>query len=116
MLLECGALRDWDAEREFAELFEFKRDYKEHSAARGLPALPPRLGARARRFDEVIRTECVGNRSLLFHSSNPLGWHAVDAIECPEDEMRRVFIVVVNTTALYWRVRDWMIGKKPQRY
>jgi hypothetical protein len=29
MLLECAALREWDAEREFAELFEFKRDYKD---------------------------------------------------------------------------------------
>jgi hypothetical protein len=25
-------------------------------------------------------------------------------------------IVVINTTALYWRVRDWVIGKKSQRY
>jgi hypothetical protein len=66
-------------------------------------------------FDDVIQAECVGNRSLLFRGSD-LGWHAVDAIECPEDEMRRVFIVVINTTALYWRVRDWVIGKKPQRY
>jgi hypothetical protein len=66
-------------------------------------------------FDEVIRTECVGNRSLLFRGSS-LSWHAVDAIECPDDEMRRVFIVVINTTALYWRVRDWVIGKKPHRY
>ena len=77
-------------------------------------------------FDEVIRPECAGNRSLLFCRTNlvrrapggrrPGGWHAVDAIRCPEDEMRRVFIVVINTTALYWRVRDWVIGKKPQRY
>jgi hypothetical protein len=66
-------------------------------------------------FDEVIRTECVGNRSLLFNG-NDLGWHAVDAIRCPEGELRQVFIVVINTTALYWRVRDWVIGKKPQRY
>ena len=29
MLLDCAALRGWDAEREFAELFEFKRDYKD---------------------------------------------------------------------------------------
>jgi len=29
MLLDCAGLRDWDAEREFAELFEFKRDYKD---------------------------------------------------------------------------------------
>jgi hypothetical protein len=29
MLLDCGALREWDAEREFAELFAFERDYKD---------------------------------------------------------------------------------------
>lgn len=77
-------------------------------------------------FDEVIRPECAGNRSLLFCRTNLAdratrgrrsgGWHGVDAIRCPEDEMRRVFIVVINTTALYWRVRDRVIGKKPQRY
>jgi hypothetical protein len=66
-------------------------------------------------FDQVVRTECMGNRSLLFRGGTQ-AWHAVEAIECPEDEMRRVFIVVVNTTALYWRVRDWVIGKQPERY
>jgi hypothetical protein len=29
MLLDCAALREWDAEREFAELFAFERDYKD---------------------------------------------------------------------------------------
>jgi hypothetical protein len=66
-------------------------------------------------FEQVVQAECVGNRSLLFRSGK-LTWHAVDAIACPEDQMRRVFIVVINTTALYWRVRDWVIGKTPQRY
>ena len=29
MLLDCERLRHWEPEREFAELFEFKRDYKD---------------------------------------------------------------------------------------
>ncbi len=29
MLLECARLRHWDAEQQFAELFEYKRDYKD---------------------------------------------------------------------------------------
>lgn len=29
MLLDCARLRHWDCEREFGELFEFKRDYKD---------------------------------------------------------------------------------------
>lgn len=29
MLLDCARLRHWDAEQQFAELFEYKRDYKD---------------------------------------------------------------------------------------
>ena len=29
LLMDCARLTHWDAEKEFAELFEFKRDYKE---------------------------------------------------------------------------------------
>jgi len=29
MLMDCARLQHWDAEREFGELFEFKRDYKD---------------------------------------------------------------------------------------
>ncbi|TMA35598.1 MAG: hypothetical protein E6J87_03180, partial [Deltaproteobacteria bacterium] len=42
MLLDCGALREWDAEREFAELFEFKRDYKDWICLHHVPE--PRKG------------------------------------------------------------------------
>ncbi len=38
MLLDCAGLRDWDAEREFAELFEFKRDYKDWICLHHVPA------------------------------------------------------------------------------
>jgi hypothetical protein len=38
MLLDCSALRGWDAEREFAELFEFKRDYKDWICLHHVPA------------------------------------------------------------------------------
>ena len=37
-------------------------------------------------------------------------------IECPEDRLRRVFIVVVNPDSLFWKVRDRLIGKTIQRF
>jgi hypothetical protein len=38
MLFDCAKLRDWDAEREFAELFEGRRDYKDWIALHHVPA------------------------------------------------------------------------------
>jgi len=66
-------------------------------------------------FQGVIEAECAGNRSLLFQGGTR-SWHGVRAIDCPPDHMRRVFIVVLNTTSLFWRVRDWIIGKKIEHY
>ena len=43
-------------------------------------------------------------------------WHAVRPIDCPEDRLRRVFIVVVNPNKLFWKVRDRIIGKTIQRF
>lgn len=46
MLLDCARLRHWDCEREFGELFEFKRDYKDwmvlaHEAPENIGWLEP---------------------------------------------------------------------------
>jgi hypothetical protein len=43
-------------------------------------------------------------------------WHAVRAINCPEDRLRRVFIIVVNPDNLFWKLRDRLIGKSIQRF
>jgi hypothetical protein len=66
-------------------------------------------------FEHKRPAECIGNRSLVFKGRKS-AWHAVRPIECPPDEMRRVFIVVYNTTEIYWRVRDWLIGKQVQQF
>ncbi len=42
MLLDCAALRDWDAAAQFAELFRFERDYKDWIELRDLE--PGRIG------------------------------------------------------------------------
>lgn len=65
-------------------------------------------------FDEVIACRSEGNRSAIIERSER-GWHGVRAITCPEGHLRKVFIVVVNPSTLYWRVRDRLIGKATQR-
>ena len=46
-------------------------------------------------FRKKIRSQSMGNRSLLFTRTNH-AWHGVEPIRCPEGHMRKVFIVVVN--------------------
>ena len=46
-------------------------------------------------FPAPIRAQSLGNRSLIF-SSRSHGWHGVEPVRCPEDRMRKVFIVVVD--------------------
>jgi hypothetical protein len=43
-------------------------------------------------------------------------WHAVRALKCPTDRLRRIFIVVVNPDSLLWKLRDRFIGKRIQRF
>jgi hypothetical protein len=40
----------------------------------------------------------------------------VKEVNCPEDKMRMIFIVVVNPSNIYWKVRDKLIGKSIQRF
>lgn len=51
-------------------------------------------------FDRVITSECVGNVSTLFERRTR-SWHGVRELECPDDKLRKVFIVVINRPFLY---------------
>jgi hypothetical protein len=66
-------------------------------------------------FDEVMECDSIGNYSSLMLRTDH-AWHAVNPIDCPEDRLRRVFIVVVNPDKLFWKVRDRVIGKTIQRF
>ena len=66
-------------------------------------------------FDQVIPCRSLGNVSAILKRSNH-GWHAVRELQCPEDRMRMIFIVVVNPGNLFWKVRDKLIGKSMQRF
>jgi hypothetical protein len=65
-------------------------------------------------FDRVIACTSEGNRSAILERS-ARGWHGVRAITCPEGHMRKVFIIVVNPSSLFWKVRDKLKGKEIQR-
>lgn len=63
---------------------------------------------------EVASSKVLDNQSFLFEQ-NDHSWHAVRPIKCPEDKLRKVFIVVGNRLNLqvFWRrVR----GKDPDGY
>jgi hypothetical protein len=65
-------------------------------------------------LDEFVReipARSLGNHSLIFERTDH-AWHAVRELRCPEDRMRRLFIVVVNPAGLYWKARDHFVGKK----
>ncbi len=66
-------------------------------------------------FDGVHEMDTLGNYSALMLRTDH-AWHAVRPIECPEDSLRRVFIVVVNPDSLFWKVRDRIVGKSIQRF
>jgi len=66
-------------------------------------------------FDGIIECQSIGNYSALMKRTDH-AWHAVRVIECPQDLLRRIFIVVVNPDSLWWKLRDRFIGKRIQRF
>ncbi len=66
-------------------------------------------------FAAEIPAKSIGNYSLIFERTDR-AWHAVREIRCPEDRMRRLFIVVVSPDNLFWKIRDRLVGKKVKFY
>ncbi|WP_447971251.1 hypothetical protein [Nitrospira sp. M1] len=46
-------------------------------------------------FQHIIPSRAIGNYSLLF-SRTPNSWHGMKEIHCPEDRMRKVFMVAIK--------------------
>lgn len=55
-------------------------------------------------FDQAWTANAMGNRSLLFQRQGN-SWHGVKALNCPEDRLRKVFIVVVNAETFTGKLR-----------
>jgi len=67
------------------------------------------------RFQGEIEFQSIGNFSAIMKRTDH-AWHAVRAINCPEDKLRKVFIVVINPNSLFWKIRDRLIGKKKEAF
>lgn len=66
-------------------------------------------------FDEATPAEALGNRSLIFGRKGN-SWHAMREIRCPEDHLRKVFIVVANGDRAFDRARALVTGRNASRY
>ncbi len=75
----------------------------------------PRSAPRFEDFDRAISSEALGNRSLIF-TRRGNSWHGVREIACPEDRLRKVFIVILNRDALIDRIRFALSKKDVARY
>lgn len=64
-------------------------------------------------FDSIVASECMGNFSTLFERRTR-SWHGVRELQCPDDKLRKVFIVVINRPLLYAgrRALNWLKKKK----
>lgn len=65
-------------------------------------------------FKNATVSNARGNYSLLFCRKGN-SWHGVREIQCPEDHMRKVFIVVINRFTLLDRARK-IFGKTAKEY
>ena len=61
-------------------------------------------------FDVVAQAEILGNRSFVF-TRGEHSWHGVSELRCPEDRMRKLFIVVLNKADPIHRVKARFFGK-----
>ena len=65
-------------------------------------------------FDSATPAESIGNRSFIFSRCGN-SWHGVRPLNCPEDRMRKVFIVVLNQCTPLYRLRDAVTRKQITR-
>jgi len=119
----CSVSPHCDAKREYgSHLFYFNTDDDWDPAWGGETLvlddggyMDPNSAPAFEDFRDIITCKSRGNVSAILERS-ARGWHGVRALTCPEDRMRKTFIVVVNPNNLFWKARDRLIGKKIQRF
>ena len=62
-------------------------------------------------FVDETPARSIGNYSFMFERTDR-AWHAVREIKCPDDRIRRVFILVAYPDSLRAKIRDRIVGKK----
>ncbi len=76
---------------------------------------PRRSAPQLEDFEREIPSLAIGNHSLLLGRKQN-SWHAVREICCPENRMRRVFIVVINGDGPIDWIRALVSGRRDSRY
>ena len=66
-------------------------------------------------FDRIVPAECLDNRSFIFRRTAH-SWHGVREIHCPENALRRIFIVVIDGWKLHERVLTKLQRRNVERY
>jgi len=64
-------------------------------------------------FDAAWEARTLENYSFLFRRRGD-SWHGVREIRCPDEHLRRVFIVVINDDSPWRRLKRWAKGR-PRR-
>jgi hypothetical protein len=54
-------------------------------------------------FDRILIADALGNHSLLFACRHH-SWHGVRELTCPEQKMRKVFIIAIDDWRFHWKV------------
>jgi len=119
----CSVSPHCDAKREYgSHLFYFNTDDDWDPAWGGETLvlddggyMDPNSAPAFEDFRDIITCKSRGNVSAILERS-ARGWHGVRELTCPEDRMRKIFIVVVNPNNLFWKARDRIVGKKIQRF
>ena len=118
----CSVSPHCDARRKIGShifYFNTERDWKPNWGGETLVLddggrLDRKSAPRFEDFDEVIPSQAIGNYSLLF-AQGDTSWHGVREITCPDDHLRKVFIVVVNRRSPSVWVRR-ALGRLPKGY
>jgi hypothetical protein len=61
-------------------------------------------------FEEVAASRALGNNSMLFMRRGH-SWHGVKPLTCPEQALRKVFIVVIEDWSLPWQLVNLARGR-----
>ena len=71
--------------------------------------IPKKSAPRINDFDEIYMTKGLPNSSLLFRNSID-SWHSVEALNCPENYFRKVFIIVIEKETITEKFKRFFTG------
>lgn len=56
-------------------------------------------------FDEFFKAKSVDNNSFIFARTS-MSWHGVQEITAPEGKFRKIFVVVIDKSSLYKKIKN----------